>query len=73
MNHTPLALFKLIIGTYEITITCILLLVTIYTYLYSTLDDEPIYGNMGYEWKGYNIGERWENYQKTKTILRNGQ
>lgn len=39
----------------------------------STLEDEPIYGNMGYEWKGYNIGERWENYQKTKTILRNGQ
>ena len=69
MNHTPLGLFKLMIGMYEITI--ILLLVTIY--IYSTLEDEPIYGNMGYEWKGYNIGERWENYQKTKTILRNGQ
>lgn len=33
-------------------------------------DDEPIYGNMNFKWQGKNAGDRWENYWKTKTIMR---
>ena len=36
----------------------------------SSDDSEPIYGNMGFQWQDKNIGERWQNYQKTHTVLR---